>query len=95
MIDRAVERLGDVPIQPVMLWFFNRVAGLPRFIGIHCEQRSEAYQLVVLYPDGSEESERFADSSKLLDAAKKLGKDLSSLGWEPCPTATTVARLES
>ena len=38
---------------PVMLWFFNRVAGLPRFIGIHCDQSPEAYQLVVLYPDGS------------------------------------------
>ena len=80
---------------PVMLWFFNPVAGLPRFIGIHCDQSPEAYQLVVLYPDGSEEAECFDDSSELLDAAKKLGKDLSSLGWEPCPTATTVTRRES
>ena len=80
---------------PVMLWFFNSVSGLPRFIGIHCDRRSDAYQLVVLYPDGSAESERFDDSSELLDAAKKLGKDLSRLGWEPCPTATTVARRES
>ncbi len=95
MSDRAVERLGDVPIQPVMLWFFNRVAGLPRFIGIHCDQRSETCQLVVLYPDGSEESESFEDSSTLLDAATKLGKDLSSLGWAPCPTAIPVARRES
>ena len=71
------------------------VAGLPRFIGIHCDQGSETCQLLVLYPDGSEESERFEDSSTLLDAAKKLGKDLSSLGWEPCPTATTIARRES
>ena len=78
-----------------MLWFFNSAAGLPRFIGIHCDQRPDAYQLVVLYPDGSEESERFDDSSDLLDAAKKLGKDLSSLGWEPCRSATTVTRRES
>ncbi len=95
MIGGAVEGRGDVPIQPVMLWFFNRVAGLPRFIGIHCDRGSETCQLLVLYPDGSEESERFEDSSTLLDAAKKLGKDLSSLGWEPCPTATTIARRES
>ena len=80
---------------PVMLWFFNSISGLPRFIGIHCDRRPDACQLVVLYPDGSEESERFNDSSELLDAAKKLGKDLSSLGWEPCPTVTTVARRES
>ncbi len=80
---------------PVMLWFFNSVLGPPRFIGIHCDQRPKAYQLVVLYPDGSEESERFDDSSELIDAAKKLGKDLSSLGWEPCPTASTVGRRES
>lgn len=80
---------------PVMLWFFNSVTGLPRFIGIHCDRRPDANQLVVLYPDGSEESEHFDDSSELLDAAKKLGKGLSSLGWEPCPTATTLARRES
>ena len=79
----------------VMLWFFNSVSGLPRFIGIHCDRRPDANQLVVLYPDGSEESEHFDDTSELLDAAKKLGKDLSSLGWEPCPTATTLARRES
>ena len=80
---------------PVMLWFFSRVEGSPRFIGIHCDQHLDAYQLVVLYPDGSEESERFEDSSELLDAAKKLGKDLSSLGWEPCPTVSTLVRRES
>ena len=79
----------------VMLWFFNSVSGPPRFIGIHCDRGPDAYELVVLYPDGSEESECFDDSSELLDAARKLGKDLSSLGWEPCPTATTVARRES
>ena len=80
---------------PVMLWFFNGISGLPRFIGIHCDRRPDAYRLVVLYPDGSEESERFDDSSTLLAAANKLGSDLSSLGWEPCPTATPVARRES
>ena len=79
----------------VMLWFFNSVSGPPRFIGIHCDQRPDAFRLVVLYPDGSEESERFDDSSTLLDAASKLGKDLSSLGWEPCPTVAPVARRES
>ena len=95
MLDRTVGRLADIPIQPVMLWFFNRVAELPRFIGIHCDRRPEACQLLVLYPDGTEEHERFENSSALLDAAKKLGKDLASLGWEPCPTATAVARRES
>ena len=80
---------------PQMLWFFNSAAGLPRFIGIHCDQTPDAYQLVVLYPDGCQESEQFDDSSALLDAATKLGTDLNSLGWEPCPTATTVTRRES
>jgi hypothetical protein len=78
-----------------MLWFFNGSVGPPRFIGIHCDQRPADYQLVVLYPDGSEETEHFEDSNTLLDAAKKLGKDLSSLGWESCPTANGVARRES
>jgi len=77
---------------PVMLWFFNRAAGPPRFIGIHCDQRPKDYKLVVLYPDGSEETERFDDASELIEAARKLGKDLSSLGWEPCPTATVATR---
>ena len=77
------------------LWFFNGSAGPPRFIGIHCDRRPRDYQLVVLYPDGTKETEHFGDSDTLLDAAKKLGKDLSSLGWEPCPTASAVARRES
>ncbi len=79
----------------MMLWFFNGAAGPPRFIGIHCDQCPDDYQLLVLYPDGSEETERFDDPTALIDAAKKLGKGLSSLGWEPCPTATGVTRRES
>ena len=78
-----------------MLWFFNGAAAAPRFIGVHCDRGPEAFQLVVLYPDGSEETERFEEQHELLDAAKELGKDLSSLGWEPCPTAAAVARRES
>ncbi|MDA1091737.1 MAG: hypothetical protein O3A25_00490 [Acidobacteria bacterium] len=79
----------------MMLWFFNGSSGPPRFIGIHCDQRPEDYQLIVLYPDGSEETEHFEDSHTLLDAAKKLGKDLSRLGWEACPTAAGAVRRES
>jgi hypothetical protein len=86
---------GTFRYTSVMLWFFNGSVGPPRFIGIHCDQRPADYQLVVLYPDGSEETEHFEDSNTLLDAAKKLGKDLSSLGWESCPTASGVARRES
>ena len=51
--------------------------------------------MVVLYPDGSEESESFEDASALGDAARKLGKELSVLGWETCPTAASVSRRES
>ena len=78
-----------------MLWFYNAAQGPPRFIGIHCDKRPDAYELVVLYPDGSEDSERFEDLTALVDAAKKLGQDLNNLGWEPCPTSAAVARRES
>jgi len=78
-----------------MLWFCNRMERPFRFIGVHCDQRSETYELLVLYPDGSEEAECFDDATAMVDAAKRLGKDLASLGWEPCPTATTVTRRES
>lgn len=78
-----------------MLWFFNGAAGAPRFVGVHCDQGPEAYELVVLYPDGSKETERFADHREMLDAARELGKDLSSLGWEPCPTAAAADHRES
>lgn len=79
----------------VMLWFFKAAEESPRFIGIHCDPRPDACELVVLYPDGSEESERFDDFTALVEAAKNLGRDLIRLGWEPCPTATTVTRRES
>jgi len=78
-----------------MIWFCNRVTGVPKFIGIHCDQCPDACQLVVLYPDGSEESEFFEDSSKLIEAARKLSKNLSGLGWEPCPIASTITCRES
>ena len=78
-----------------MLWFFNGSVGPPRFIGIHCDNRPEACQMVVLYPDGSEDSESFKDRNALQEAALRLGKGLSTLGWEPCPTATTVTPTES
>ena len=90
--------IGDqvnIPINHVMLWFCNRVERPLRFIGIHCNQASDSYQLLVLYPDGSEEAERFEDASSMVDAAKKLGKDLARLGWEPCPTASAVTPRES
>ena len=79
----------------VMLWFFKAAERPPRFIGIHYDPRPDACELVVLYPDGSEESERFDDLTALVDAAKNLGQDLIRLGWEPCPTATAVTRRES
>ncbi len=78
-----------------MLWFFKVAEGPPRFIGIHCDSRSDACELMVLYPDGSEESEHFDDRSALVDAAKNLGQDLIRLGWEPCPAATPMTRRES
>ena len=87
--------LVDIPINQVMLWFCNRVARPLRFIGIHCNRDSDSYELLVLYPDGSEEAECFEDASSMVDAAKKLGKDLARLGWEPCPTASAVAPRES
>ena len=88
------------PVDPfryntLMLWFFKAAEGPPRFIGIHCDSRPDACELVVLYPDGSEESERFDDLAALVDAARSLGRDLIRLGWEPCPAAATPARRES
>ena len=79
----------------VMLWFFKAAEGPPRFIGIHCDSRPETCELVVLYPDGSEESEHYDDLAALTEAARKLGRDLVRLGWEPCPTAATPTRRES
>ena len=91
----AVVAGGAVPIisrDALVLQWRRRGAAFHR-----CAFRpgAEAYQLVVLYPDGSEETERFEGQHELLDAARELGKDLSSLGWEPCPTAAAVARRES
>ena len=79
----------------LMLWFFKAAGGPPRFIGIHCDPRPDACELVVLYPDGAEESEHFDDIAALVDAARSLGQDLIRLGWEPCPTAATPTRRES
>ena len=95
-IARAACRASDPSrYNTLMLWFFKAAEGPPRFIGIHCDSRPDVRELVVLYPDGSEESEHFDDLAALVEAAKSLGRDLIRLGWEPCPTAATPTRRES
>lgn len=91
----ACRALDPFRYNTLMLWFFKAAEGPPRFIGIHCDSRPDACELVVLYPDGSEESEHFDDLAALVDAARSLGRDLIRLGWEPCPTPATPTRRES
>ena len=63
-----------------MVWFYERHGTF-----IRCETRDaadDAYELVIVQPDGSESVERFADSASLERRQQELQNRLSDDGWQ-------------
>ena len=63
-----------------MVWFYERAGTF-----IRCETRDaengDGFELVIINPDGSEEIERFADSSSLSRRQEELESALAHDGW--------------
>jgi hypothetical protein len=74
-----------------MLWFFEK-----RRARLHYEIRREThgpdYELVITFPDGREEIERFSDPDAVIERALALQLTLRKAGWQP-PTAGALQRL--
>ena len=54
-------------------------------MGIHAGQERGSYVLLLMHPDGSQETEIFDDEDSLVEGAIKLQDNLIIHGWRPCP----------
>jgi hypothetical protein len=65
-----------------MIWFFERCRAW-----LHYEIRRQTdapnYELVITFPDGRQEIERFADPDALTERSLNLERSLTEDGWEP------------
>ena len=68
-----------------MLWFSNVRASPPQFIGVRLTEKGGAPVLILLYPDGSQETEIFDHEDALVEGTMKLHNELLTSGWRLCP----------
>ena len=68
-----------------MLWFSNVRASPPQFIGVRLTEKGGAPVLILLYLDGSQETEIFDHEDALVEGAMKLHNELLTSGWRLCP----------
>ncbi len=68
-----------------MLWFSNVRASPPEFIGVRLTEKGGAPVLILLHPDGSQETEIFDHEDALVEGAMKLHNELLMSGWQLCP----------
>jgi hypothetical protein len=65
-----------------MIWFFER-----RRAWLHYEIRRQTdgpnYELVITFPDGRQEVERYADPDAVSERSLNLQRSLTDEGWEP------------
>lgn len=74
-----------------MLWFFEK-----RRARLHYEIRRQTdgpdYELVITFPDGREEIERFSEPDAVVERSLALQLTLMKAGWQP-PPAGALQRL--
>jgi hypothetical protein len=72
-----------------MIWFFER-----HDARLHYEIRRQtdgpAYELVITFPDGRQEIERYDDSTAITRRSIRLERALTDAGWEPPPVGSRV-----
>jgi hypothetical protein len=65
-----------------MIWFFER-----RRARLHYEIRHQTdgpnYELVITFPDGRQEIERYTDPGDLAERSSRLEQRLTEEGWQP------------
>ena len=74
-----------------MLWYFQR-----HHARLHDEIRRQPdgldYELVITFPDGRQEIERFPDADAVVERSLALQHSLAKAGWQP-PRARRSLRL--
>ena len=78
-----------------MIWFFQR-SEAKLIYEIRRQPDGDDYELVVTFPDGRQEIEKFGDPHTLIERAHRLQESLRADGWSPPPTVRlTAARYPS
>ena len=69
-----------------MLWFFERNAARLLY-EIRRQLDGDDYELVLTFPDGRQEVEKYQDPHALIERSQRLQETLRSQGWAPPPNA--------
>lgn len=77
-----------------MIWFFERHDARLLF-EIRRQSDGDDYELVVTFPDGRQEIEKFRDPHDLIERSQRLQDALRAQGWQPPSTARGVSRPPS
>jgi hypothetical protein len=70
-----------------MIWFFERHRARLHY-EIRRQSDGPAYELVITFPDGRQEIERYDDSNAVTRRSIRLERALTDAGWEPPPVAS-------
>jgi len=76
-----------------MIWFFERHDSRLHY-EIRRQSDGPAYELVITFPDGRQEIERYTDSNAVTRRSIRLERALTDAGWEP-PAVGTRGRGNS
>jgi hypothetical protein len=74
-----------------MIWFFER-RDARLLYEIRRQADSDDYELVVTFPDGRQEVEKFEDPHALIERSERLQDTLRAQGWAP-PASTVRGAL--
>jgi hypothetical protein len=70
-----------------MIWFFERHDARLQY-EIRRQSDGPAYELVITFPDGSQEIEQYDDSNAITRRSIRLERALTDAGWEPPPVGS-------
>ncbi len=65
-----------------MIWFFERKDARLLY-EIRRQEDGDDYELVVTFPDGRQELEKFRDTHTLIERSQRLEDTLRAQGWVP------------
>jgi|GEM_PF-1759415 len=65
-----------------MLWFFERDAARLLY-EIRRQVDGDDYELVLTFPDGRQEIEKYQDPNTLIERSQRLQETLRKQGWTP------------
>jgi thiamine monophosphate kinase len=74
-----------------MIWFFQRQTSRLLY-EIRRQVDGDDYELVVTFPDGRQEVEKFKDALTLIERSHRLQESLKAEGWAPPATSRVGGR---